>query len=627
MGKNNRHQKNLKSEKAKVKLKAKKLPKGQNITDTTFKAKKILIREQLKSHDTSEILSRRKLNVKDLLTRLQHHNSTVRQEAIKELREIIQQYPVEILNAHLSALLQGIASLTLDKEKDIRRDTLKVLNLILGPISKEKLAPFSDILISYLCCAMTHIVPTIKEDSLNFLDILVQNSSNLIAKNARKILPNFLDMISKHHSHSNTTRHLVVTLNSKNTSIKWRIKVLERLASILTSIIIDTKSQNSKNSNNESKLINEKIIIVEDKKFYIPLYHGNYLDNCKINFDEDYTESMELQDNVELNEFNKYIGVLMPLMLESWLEVKPKTNTTTNEVPLISIEASVLLRAITSVMQLIVEYIEVLEPKYGPTGESFRKNFQNTFAKYLLTNFPYCHVNAIDRLKKRQADFESTELINNRINNSNNNCLEQNLGICYVYMWMISTNLIKKINNTEIIEYCERILEFVNDTLINWSNQNAVALPQLIKLLRVIFLRSSKVLYKSGVNLGSTLQSLIVASSRQPKRELHTQLFSVLSDIIMDHNLNELHDEPAFKEFVKSLPDLLLKNSIYENTIKILNRVVLQYRNWIRDELAEKQNDILENAKIIQIIGAVDEKQSRLMICNLFHFMDGQIYF
>lgn len=67
MGKNNRHKKNIKSEKSKVKLKqtkAKLLPKGQNITDTTFKVKKIIIKEQLKEHEQSEILSRRKLNVK-----------------------------------------------------------------------------------------------------------------------------------------------------------------------------------------------------------------------------------------------------------------------------------------------------------------------------------------------------------------------------------------------------------------------------------------------------------------------------------------------------------------------------------------------------------------------------------
>jgi len=44
-----KHLKKLRAEKAKVKLK-KKLPKGQNITDTSFKVKKIVLAEQLPDH-------------------------------------------------------------------------------------------------------------------------------------------------------------------------------------------------------------------------------------------------------------------------------------------------------------------------------------------------------------------------------------------------------------------------------------------------------------------------------------------------------------------------------------------------------------------------------------------------
>lgn len=64
-----KHKKLLRSEKAKVKLRTKKdkdklLPKGLNITNVTFKSKKINIQEQLKGADESQILSRRKLDVK-----------------------------------------------------------------------------------------------------------------------------------------------------------------------------------------------------------------------------------------------------------------------------------------------------------------------------------------------------------------------------------------------------------------------------------------------------------------------------------------------------------------------------------------------------------------------------------
>jgi len=65
MGKNNRHKKFLKSEKAKVKLKAgKKLTKDQNITDTSFKVKKIVIQSQLAQQAESEPVTRKKLNLK-----------------------------------------------------------------------------------------------------------------------------------------------------------------------------------------------------------------------------------------------------------------------------------------------------------------------------------------------------------------------------------------------------------------------------------------------------------------------------------------------------------------------------------------------------------------------------------
>lgn len=60
------HQKRLKDEKNKTKLKVSHktiLPKGQNITNTSFKVKKIVIRGQLKEQ-LEEVVSRNNLNVK-----------------------------------------------------------------------------------------------------------------------------------------------------------------------------------------------------------------------------------------------------------------------------------------------------------------------------------------------------------------------------------------------------------------------------------------------------------------------------------------------------------------------------------------------------------------------------------
>lgn len=112
-----RYQKFLKSEKAKTKLKSKKdLPKGTNVTKTNFKVKKIVIKEQLRKHGDNEALSTRKLNVKELLSRLGHFNVNSRKDALNGIKELITSHP-DVLDKNLGQLLQGVAPLLLNIEK------------------------------------------------------------------------------------------------------------------------------------------------------------------------------------------------------------------------------------------------------------------------------------------------------------------------------------------------------------------------------------------------------------------------------------------------------------------------------------------------------------------------------
>lgn len=64
------YKKLLKEEKAKTKLKVSHktvLPKGQNVTKTTFKVKKIVIKSQLREHE-GEVVSKSNLNVKVIIS-------------------------------------------------------------------------------------------------------------------------------------------------------------------------------------------------------------------------------------------------------------------------------------------------------------------------------------------------------------------------------------------------------------------------------------------------------------------------------------------------------------------------------------------------------------------------------
>lgn len=114
-----RYQKFLKAEKAKTKLKGKKdkeLPKGTNVTKTNFKVKKIVLKEQLKKHGDNEALSIRKLNLKELLSRLNHFNTNSRTDALDGIKELITIHP-EALEQNLGELIHGITMLILNIEK------------------------------------------------------------------------------------------------------------------------------------------------------------------------------------------------------------------------------------------------------------------------------------------------------------------------------------------------------------------------------------------------------------------------------------------------------------------------------------------------------------------------------
>lgn len=382
----------------------------------------------------------------DLLTRLQHYNSSVRQAAIRDLKEILSDHSIEVLNVQLNVLIKGIAALVLDKEKAVRRESLKALNLILSPISKEQLIPFCNVLISYLTCAMTHIDQNIMEDSLLFLDILIQHCYNFLANESHKILLYFLDMISKLHSQSKPGRQLTTNLNSKNTNIKWRIKVLNSLHLFLLAIV-----QNKKNSANNCSLQSSKVYHVTEGNDYFPIYSPIHLQADLLQIKSSYPGD-KINKQLELETLQNYIKSLMPLMFDSWIEVCPKKVSPEAKLS-ISDEAASLLKCITSIIQSIIELLELLESeKETLLFRSWFKNvYQKLFIENLLLEFPYIQEKSRSNLQKNQIGTTQ---------NSFNECLEQNFNLSYIYIWFTTVNAGIKTNYFHK-GISSRILEFV----------------------------------------------------------------------------------------------------------------------------------------------------------------------
>lgn len=409
---------------------------------------------------------------------------------------------------------------------------------------------------------MTHIDPRIKEDALLFLDVLVQNCSSILARNSYKVLPNFLDMISKLHTEMKPGRQLVTTLNTKNTNVKWRIKVLERLATMFSSIVNFYKSQQTVGSN-----VTAQVVHVDKSTRYIPIYVNTHFQNCEIDFERGGSlKGSAGEQTLDAEELMRYVELLMPLIFDTWMEVCPDEKNVDNSALLISGEALELLKSAVDIIQLIIDCIDILHAQCDVNMKHwFKSNFQTVYVKNLLSKFPYDklgtpgrYVSSI-RNRKRQEDFS--------IDDSQDACLGHNLGLCQIYVWFTSIHSDDKVVPKLNKNYCTSVTKYLNGTgtfllfeanngssfihmsfiflsiekLENWSTVNNTALPQLIKVLRTLFLKASKTWYKNHCELGETLQSVVNACCNQSRNAMQLQLFSVISDIVLDHTLEDLH--------------------------------------------------------------------------------------
>lgn len=428
-----KHKKFIKSEKAKIKLNLKgaKLPKGLNVTKTDFKVKKIVIKEQISDIYNPDGTVIRKQNVKELLSKLQHHNATYRNEGVRYLKDILANHPEET-NKHFGPIVHGIAQLCLDVEKDVRRESSKALGILLATSSAETVSPFFDTLSSYLRCAMTHIQIGIQEDSLFMLDNLLSHVPRLVAANSDRIFQSFLDMISKLRIESKPERTLSVNLGSKLTSVKWRSKVLDRLLGMLRAMVDAKKRDGSELvdqiSNSADVPMTEGFTLQPDsvqrssrtnffkadQPMFFSVTRKHYNQNCELPqlFKKTVGSTITSTGQVSSTGFSDegrrlqhYAELLMPLMFETWLEVRPANfGQEFNEDLVISNEAAFTLKTVLEIIEKIFELITLwdVEVNNQDLSDWFRTTYNREFCAQIFVAFPYAQTEGFKGMKRKE---------------------------------------------------------------------------------------------------------------------------------------------------------------------------------------------------------------------------------
>uniref|UniRef100_A0A1B0DHD1 Pre-rRNA-processing protein Ipi1 N-terminal domain-containing protein n=1 Tax=Phlebotomus papatasi TaxID=29031 RepID=A0A1B0DHD1_PHLPP len=265
------------------------------------------------------------VNIKDLLGKLRQNNSSIKQDSLKSLKEAISSSPGEFFPKHLGEVVQSTGQLCLDVDRDVRRESFRCLQTLLGSIDITLMEPFFDMLSSYLRCAMTHLQNSIQEDSLLLLDVLLQHIPNLVAKESDRIFGNFLDMVSKLRSESKPGRTLSLNLGKKITAVKWRIRVLERLLKLLQAVnasvwIADTETAVKSIEFNDNGTFYCPIIKTPQKLWFEEI-SGMFIQEMSSLKQKNATKSADFSESRKVV---YYVEQMVPLLVETWMEIRPQ---------------------------------------------------------------------------------------------------------------------------------------------------------------------------------------------------------------------------------------------------------------------------------------------------------------
>ncbi|XP_034490287.1 testis-expressed protein 10 [Drosophila innubila] len=625
------HKKNLRAEKAKVKLKGAKLPKGLNVTKTDFKVRKIEIRGQLtESSLISSNGQRRQLNLKETLSRLRHYNLKFRTDALRNVRDAVKLGEAEHLVGHLNELFQGIAGGALDMERDVRREAFKTLDVLLEALSTQAVVPFFHIIAAYLRCAMTHVQPAIQEDSLLLLDVLLQRvpSSMLAERSASTIIGHFIDMISRtRHDTQHTNRLLTVRMGQgqgQQTTIKWRTKVLLRLQQILGTLL----QQHNSGSGSGSDAHSQSRTIHFDKQ--TPQFY-NVL--CPLRVDSRGLHALlgERLRQADDQQLRGYVEQLMPLLQDNWLEVRPQQQPQQQQQQqqqlLLSVDAAeslhVLLDIMTQLWQLVHQYESVQQEHTRHLSNWMRQTYASSFMRHFVKDcsYPYQRIPQLtqptpDKKQKRKRS---------KLNASQGElCIAQNLSlvqlVCHFY---------PEPEEQQRDDYSS-LLMYINQCLRQLHSVSPDEQLRLVAALRALLLdNGDKLLQLQPHQMGSVMSNCIeayVAQHYTTREGVATRVLNLLCLVVQRRELYDGYGgEAQFATFLNYLPQLLLKPSVADATLTAMSTLCRQQNGVFMSALAENAVQVLANLEQLQVTGDASNDDNRRFenqkrILNLFYY-------
>uniref|UniRef100_A0A131YJS4 Pre-rRNA-processing protein IPI1 n=1 Tax=Rhipicephalus appendiculatus TaxID=34631 RepID=A0A131YJS4_RHIAP len=399
MGKHKKNQKDFQKVKLKV---GRKLPKGLNVTDTSFKTKKIVLHDRLSKPATGEPTTTRKLSVQDLISRLHHYNVASRMDALAGLRELGRSH-AGAFSPHLKPLLEILGTLCTDKEGTVRQSALKVLRLVLGSVSSDCLSPFGPLLLSQLGCAVNHLSAAVRHDALDLLGLLLDAVPSLAVRTPYGSLCNFLNMISTSAESSAVGKHrrvLSSQLGQRHTNRAVWVRVLssmERFLAVALRVWFPTAAEDDSPASADVAAEAKTVRVGGETSACIALYRNGLEPQPRASAFRLYDGLLSAGTSSSSGRSGAASGSnagssrenarefaleLVPLLLDMWVEADPDSGESMPR------DSLILIDCILRVLLLLIEWLR----KESPSNVSwFEENFGTLLLNHFDGRFPFSH--------------------------------------------------------------------------------------------------------------------------------------------------------------------------------------------------------------------------------------------
>lgn len=200
-------------------VKVGKLKKGPvNKTDTSFTAKKVVIRAQniksssISTSDESSLLAR----IRSILPNCGHYNANMRKEATLNVLKLLKELD-DLQSANFLSILDPIFVATFrqlcDEEINVRSAFFGLISFLLENVKKENLMSFFPRWISFLSLASSHIKPEIRKDSVRFINVTLKHQNALFTPFLHTFLPILIPLMTQFPQRQGASPAFDCTLN------------------------------------------------------------------------------------------------------------------------------------------------------------------------------------------------------------------------------------------------------------------------------------------------------------------------------------------------------------------------------------------------------------------------------